>query len=352
VAVSLERVSRRRLERLLNLTMCLMATSRFLSVAEIGEMVDGYDPGTTDDTGDAFRRMFERDKQYLRDLGVPLETGTDSSWTDEVGYRIRPGDYALPDITLAPDEAAALGLAAELWSGASLAAASASAVRKLAAAGARTLPGPDGLQPRVETTEPAFAPCLAAVRTGQAIRFPYQKLDDPAPVERHVEPWGVVSWRGRWYLVGHDRDRGAERVFRLSRMAGEVRAVGRPGVARVPEGLDLRELVSRSVPPDRDRKALLLVRPGTGHLLRRNGRPAAPERRPISGPGANMPDADLIEIDYHDTERMARWIVGHGADVIVAWPGDLRAEVIRRLTETVRGHGAARRDGDETVRAS
>jgi len=344
-------VSRRRLERLLNLTMCLMATSRFLSVAEIGELVDGYEPGTSEESDEAFRRMFERDKQYLRDLGIPLETGTDSTWSDEVGYRIRRGDYALPDITLRPDEAAALGLAAQLWSGASLAAASASAVRKLAAAGAPTRPGPDGLQPRVDTSEPAFAPCLAAVRAGQAIRFPYQKADEPEPTERRVEPWGVVSRRGRWYLVGHDRDRGAVRVFRLSRIAGEVRAFGPAGVARVPEGTDLRELVTRFAPPERNRTALLLIAPGAGHLLRRHGRPAAPERRPASGPGTGLADADLIEIDYHDTERMARWIVGHGADVVVAWPGDLRAEVVRRLSETVRGHAPASTVGP-AVRAS
>src|SRR5689334_12918976 len=65
-----EGVSRRKLERLLNLTMCLMSTRRFLTVEEIGRLVDGYDPDGTPEEQAAFRRMFERDKEDLRDLGV------------------------------------------------------------------------------------------------------------------------------------------------------------------------------------------------------------------------------------------------------------------------------------------
>src|SRR5688572_7789257 len=102
--------------------MCLMATSRFLTVSQIGEMVEGYEPGESEDSQEAFRRMFERDKQNLRELGIPVETGTDSAFSDELGYRIRRGDYALAEISLDPDEFAALALAASLWSSETLAA--------------------------------------------------------------------------------------------------------------------------------------------------------------------------------------------------------------------------------------
>ncbi len=307
--------------------MCLMATSRFLSVAEIGDLVDGYTPGSNADEQEAFRRMFERDKQYLRDLGIPLETGSDSFFSDEVGYRIQRSDYALPEISLDPDEAAALALAAQLWSSTSLAAASASALRKLAAVGTRTRPGPEGLEPRVGTAEPAFAPCLAAVQAGQAVRFPYRKPEETEPKDRHVEPWGVVSWRGRWYLAGHDHDRQAPRVFRLSRVTGAVRPVGPPGAVRMPADVDLRALVSASAPPERTRTAVLRVRPGTGHALRRHA-------RTVSGPSGS----DLLEIDYSDTERLARWVVGYGEDVVVVEPWQLRNEVVRRLADAVRVH--------------
>ncbi|WP_349305917.1 WYL domain-containing protein [Pseudofrankia sp. DC12] len=354
-----------------------MATSRFLTVSEIGDMVDGYEPGHDDDAHEAFRRMFERDKQYLRDLGIPLETGQDG-YGDEVGYRIRRDDYALPEIRLSPDEAAALALAARLWSAASLAAPAASALRKLAAGGVATSPGLgtraagdgttagpgpaelfglDGLEPRVDAAEPAFEPCLAALQERRAIRFPYRKPGEPEAAERFVEPWGVLSWRGRWYLAGHDRRRGAPRVFRLSRVAGPVRPVGPAGAVTVPAGVDLRSMVtmSTSSSPERARTATLAVRVGAGHALRRRGRPVPADAGggTSSGgsaagggaPGAGS-DMDVLRIGFVDAERMARWVAGYGADVVVLDPPDLRAEVVRRLAAVARDGPAA---GDAAV---
>jgi predicted DNA-binding transcriptional regulator YafY len=231
-------------------------------------------------------------------------------------------------------------LASTLWSNASLAAPAASALRKLAAGGAApfdgelggpALPGLDGLEPRVGATEAAFEPTLAAVQQGRAIKFPYRKLGEATPVERHVEPWGVVSWRGRWYLVGFDRARRAERVFRLSRVTGPVRPVGKPGAVTVPPGTDLRALVSRSYPMERTRTATLLVRPGAGHSLRRFGRIVASATSAGEVLRPTHPTMDTLEIDYWDTERLARWVVGHGPDVLVVAPAGLRKEVVRRL---------------------
>ena len=162
-------MSRKKLERQLNLAICLMATTRHLSVDEISDLVDGYVRDGTPDGETAFRRMFERDKAELRELGIPVETGGVTGWDDEIGYRIQRSDYALPDLHLTPEEAAALGLAARLWSSAALAEPSASAMRKLRAAGIDPLPPPAGLEPRVEATEAAFEPCLAAVREGREL---------------------------------------------------------------------------------------------------------------------------------------------------------------------------------------
>src|SRR4029078_10927187 len=81
-------------------------------------------------------------------------------------------------------------------------------------------------QPRVRGGEPAFGPLLAAVQAGRAITFDYRRGGPAGEVARRtVEPWGVVSWRGRWYGVGHDRDREAPRSFRVSRSVGTVRAI-------------------------------------------------------------------------------------------------------------------------------
>jgi len=100
-------MSARKTERLLNLVICLLATRRYLSADQIRRTVAGYE-----DLGDeAFKRKFERDKEDLRDLGIPLETGSDSPFDDEPGYRIRRDDYSLPDIEFEPAELAVLGVA-------------------------------------------------------------------------------------------------------------------------------------------------------------------------------------------------------------------------------------------------
>ncbi|HET9188393.1 MAG TPA: WYL domain-containing protein, partial [Acidothermaceae bacterium] len=124
-------MSARKTERLLNLVICLLATRRYLSAEQIRRTVAGYE-----DLGDeAFKRKFERDKEDLRDLGIPLETGTDSTFDDEPGYRIRRDDYSLPEIKFEPAELAVLGVAARTWQHASLGGSASEALLKLRAAG-------------------------------------------------------------------------------------------------------------------------------------------------------------------------------------------------------------------------
>ena len=133
-------MSRTRTERLVNLVICLLSTRRFLTAAQIAATVPGYEHDPEDPRDhEAFQRKFERDKAELRDLGVPLETGTASVFDTEPGYRIARRDYALPDIHLEPDETAAVGIAARLWQHAGLAAAS-SGLAKVRAAGVERRP--------------------------------------------------------------------------------------------------------------------------------------------------------------------------------------------------------------------
>ena len=86
------------------------------------------------------------------------------------------------------------------------------------------------------TVDPAFGPLQAAARERREVRFDYRTPeDDAARAAADLQPWGVVSWRGRWYVVGHDLDRDATRCFRLSRIVGAVTPVGEPGAfARPP----------------------------------------------------------------------------------------------------------------------
>src|SRR5262245_11730040 len=124
-------MSARCTERLLNLTICLMAGRRPLSKADLRGMIADYRNATSDES---FERMFERDKDDLREMGIPLVTELqDAFFEDEVGYRIDPKAYALPEIEVGPDEMAVLTLAARAWQQAALAPAATAALRKLEA---------------------------------------------------------------------------------------------------------------------------------------------------------------------------------------------------------------------------
>ena len=308
----------RRTERLLNLVICLLHTRSFLTAERIRELVAGYDEAPSDE---AYKRMFERDKEDLRDLGIPLETGTNSAWDDEPGYRIARRDYALPDITLEPAEAAAVGLAARMWSSASMSAAATRALRKLEAAGVEVAPLPEGLQPQVEGSGAAFPVLAEAVHDGRRVTFTYRGAGDAEPVERTVEPWGVVWWHGRWYLVGLDVDKSATRVFRLSRIVGEPKPKGPPGAVTRPEGVNLRALVSSYDAASPAAVAVVRVREGKGLGLR---------RRAVNV-SAGPPGWDVVEVTYPDTGRLADQVLPYGADVVVLEPPDAVDAVVARL---------------------
>ena len=262
-------MSRRKTERLLSLVLCLLAARRYLTAEQIHAAVPGYPP-----PGEAFKRMFERDKDELRELGIPLETGPASD--DDTGYRISRHDYELPEITLETDEAAVLSLAARVWRRAELADAAAGGLLKLRAAGVESEDIP-GIEPRVRTDDAAFPAMWQAVRDRRPVTFSYQAVGRAVPEARHLEPWGVVSRFGRWYVGGFDRDREAARVFRLSRVKGLVSFDGPPRSFTVPDGTDVRDLVrSRGGQDPQQRTAVVRVRQGAGYGLRRWAMPTQP----------------------------------------------------------------------------
>lgn len=315
-------MSAARTERLVNLVICLLSTRQFLTSARIRALVPGYDHGEDAKAHEAFQRMFERDKSELRDLGIPLETGTNSVFdTDaEVGYRIARRDYELPDIHLEPDEAAAVGLAARLWRS-GLSSAASSALVKLRAAGVDVDPEATlGVEPVVDATEPALLPSLQGVQQGRVLHFAYRTANSATPQEREVEPWGIVSWRGRWYLAGYDRARRAARVFRLSRVSGPVTPAGPAGKVKVPPDLDLVAMAASLSADTPTQTATVRVRPGAGAGLRR----AASRIQPDDV-------GDVLDLPYSDPEALAERLAGYAADVVVLGPADVRSAVVGRL---------------------
>jgi proteasome accessory factor B len=312
-------MSRRKTERLLSLVVCLLSARRYLTASQIRAAVPGYP-----DSFDAFKRMFERDKDELRELGIPLETGTNSATDDEAGYRIPRQAYELPEIRLEPDEAAVVGLAARAWRSAELAGAAEGALLKLRAAGidAEDTTQP-GIEPRLQTGEAAFGPLWEAVRDKRPVSFWHLAAGRSAAQQRQLEPWGVVSRRGRWYVVGYDRDRNAERVFRLSRIQGAVSFTGKAGSVRVPDGIDVRGAVHNwDTQSAAHGTCVLRVRQGAGFGLRRH---------PVREQPADELGWDILEIEYSDAGWWSEHLASFGADVVVLEPSDLREAVIGRL---------------------
>jgi proteasome accessory factor B len=275
--------------------------------------------------------MFERDKEELRALGIPIEVGhVDRFFEDELGYRVKRDAFELPDLDLTPDEAAVLGLAARVWQHAGLAAATSSALVKLRAAGHDVdREALDALQPRVAADEPAFDAMWAMTISRTPVRFGYRRAGATEVVERHLEPWGIVTSRERWYVVGHDRDRGEPRLFRLSRIVGDVQADGRPGSFEVPEGTDVRALTASLEPRRTPTTATVLARRGSAALLRRR---ALDVVESVPGPDDRTP-WDRLTLTTHATDELVEDVLAHLGDVVALEPAALRDLVMSRLAE-------------------
>jgi proteasome accessory factor B len=313
-----------RTERLLNLVICLLSTRSWLTKEQIRAAVPQYAECAT---SEAFDRMFERDKEDLRELGIPIVTGTHSAWfEDEQGYHIDRGAYALPDVEFTAEELAVLGLASRVWQQASLAGPAARAVVKLKALGVET---DDeslvGVEPRVRAAEPAFEPLYAATRDHAPVTFAYRSRSGEATTRR-LEPWVLTSRGAHWYVVGYDRDRQARRSFRLSRIEGGVRRIGPTGSYQAPAELDAAELVAPAPEPRDERTAVLRVRAGRAVLLR---------HRALDGEPASKPGWDLLTVAVGDVTDLASEIAGYGSDVVVLEPADLRMAVVRVLTAVI-----------------
>jgi len=215
-----------RLERLVNLTATLLETRRPLSLDELSERVEPRYPEELAPR----RRQFERDKETLRELGIPIRVETLDGFGSEQAYRIHPDDYYLPAFELSEAELAALHVAV-------------TAVRLegdagrlgLAKLGGLAGEGADSPLAQLDVT-PGLAALFDAVSRHAAVTFSYRGD------VRHLDPYGVVLRFGHWYVVGHDRDRDAPRAFRVDRIDGEAE-LGRAGSFTPPAGIDPADYV-------------------------------------------------------------------------------------------------------------
>lgn len=303
-----------RTERLLDLLLCLVATARPVPRSAIRAVVPGYEDAPTDA---AFERMFERDKDELRGMGIPIETVLDANG-DVSGYRASR-DWALNEVRLTAEELAVISIASSIWDEAVLGAPARNALRKLEAIQpdpVRMMPAVAGV--RMQAQDAALLPLLAALRESRMASFDYRAANGSEITRRQVDPWGVVARDGAWYLVGHDRDRAEVRVFRLSRIEGTVSVTAQPVQWPAPPGTDIGALVGQ-MSPQLQARGKVRVRAGAAAGLR--------GQQPVD------PFAEAeIEVAAPTQGQLVGRICAAGDGALVLGPADLADEVVHSLS--------------------
>lgn len=339
-------------ERLFSLVLALVASEYGLTKTEILSSVQGYRQRYRRGEDNAtLERQFERDKDDVRDLGVPLETiesPTEPGNNQLLRYRIAKGAYDLPaDVEFSSSEMTLLGLAAEVWREGSLSSESRRAILKLRSLGVDVDDSTIGYAPRIRVREPAFDTLSDAINRRVAVRFDYLKPGAEAGGRRFVEPRALVKHESRWHLVGFDRDRSASRTFLLSRIVGDVTKTRTvfEAPAGDPAGEALAELerifasnpaeieVMRGSDAER-RLETRVIDDGLGRTDR-EGRCATTEPR-------------RLLVGSTDHELLADEIASYGPEARVLSPASLRRAVVDRLTRVLADHRGPIRQGDDS----
>jgi proteasome accessory factor B len=304
------------LERLVNLVALLLEARTPLTFEQIRDkLAEGYehrDPSSA-------KRMFERDKDVLRDIGVPIEVVSTDAWDVEQGYAIDKDRYYLPEIAFTPEEISALFVAARSGGDAS----AEDAVRKLlsgAEVGILAGLGGSGLGGAVE---PNLSQAAEAVAGQRRVRFGYRTSKGESS-ERTVDAFGLAIRGGHWYLVGHDHDRDQIRSFRLSRIAGAIEAL--QGGSAPPDGFRAADHVQAGPwgPGEPQTSATVAFAPDVAWWA------------PNGALGAEVvgarPDGWVeIRVPWQPGESLAAWVLSFGPQAEAIDPHELRAEVLARL---------------------
>lgn len=308
-------------ERLVNLVVALIATDQGLTKDTILTSVAGYrEQSEAGASKDALEKMFERDKESLRGLGVPIETIGDFADPDdlrEARYRIPSAEYELPeDIEFTPAELALLNLAGGVWSESSMSDDARSGLRKIRALGDLVDEPIIGFSPRLSLHDPAFPALQQAIEQSRVVTFPYLKPGEDQPRMRRVEPLALVEYEGRWHVFGIDLGVAADRTFLLARIVGPVAVTRETFDPALREGAGERALAGLEAVAARN-SALLEVNPGTEAALRlaRRARPAE----------------QGIRVPFVDVHIFADELASYGPEVRVVEPEELRDRVIERL---------------------
>nr|WP_218870407.1 WYL domain-containing protein [Herbiconiux flava] len=315
-----------------SLVLALLATESGLTKSEILSTVQGYRQRYSAGGDNAsLERQFERDKDDIRELGVPLEaidTPGEPGNNQSLRYRIPRTAYELPaDISFSDAETTLLNLAAMAWREGSLSRESRRALLKLRSIGVETSDPVLGYAPRIRTRDAAFDPLNDALSRGVGASFAYLKPGDAAARLRTVTPLALVQHQGRWHLKAIDQGVGESRTFLLSRITGPVK-LGRTPVDMPPGDYAAIALAELDAIWEAN-VAELEVAAGSDAEVRLG------RRR-----GATSPGEGRLLLHFTDLNLLADELAGFGPEVLVIGPGHLRHAVIERLETAVRAHTA------------
>ena len=315
-------------ERLFSLVLALLATETGLTKADILSSVQGYRqryrPG-----GDnaSLERQFERDKEDVRELGVPLESielPTDAGAAQFTRYRIPKGEYELPaDLTFTRQELALLDLAALAWREGSLSGESRRALIKLRSLGLDSDEPLLGFAPRLRAKDAAFDPLQAAIERRHVVQFGYLKPGEVRARGRRVAPHALVQFGGRWNVYGRDLGARGPRTFLLSRIVPPVEETGE--TFPPPAGDPAEEARANLRAVTAANRAVLSVRPDTDAATRLGAR------------GDDLGGGRLA-VHFTDLALFADEVAAFGPEVLVLEPEALATAVIARLRAVVEAH--------------
>ena len=306
-------MSDRKTERLINLTLALLATKRYLKKSEILANVFGYEG-----TQEAKERMFERDKDDLRSLGIEIEVGDlDPFFEDEPGYKIPQKSYELNVPNLTGRELALISVAANFWNDSVLAPNAQSGIRKLQSLGIpATLDFEFRMKYRFENPTFVLEQLTKAIGQKSRVSFDY---DSTSLKERHLEPYRIVFWNGYWYLIGMDLDRAAVRLFKLSRFLGELILSKKKNEFEIPLDFNVADHLPQ-VNVEIIKSATIRIRKEAGILLRNRGQLISEEN-----------DFGTYKIAYENEDTFLRELIWYGVNVQIVEPAELKSALIDLL---------------------
>jgi predicted DNA-binding transcriptional regulator YafY len=331
----------KKIERLINLIALLLQARQPVTVDELMETVyrEKYleleEKGA--DADNALRRMFERDKDELRDMGIELKTvGTD----DEPGYIIASEDYYLPELDLGPAERVGLSMACRLFYGSQTPFSGLAHTAMLKFQFDEDA-GEEG--PYLHWVDsPRFGKLLSPVVEGLTGRknlvFSYRSIDSKKSTRRTVSPYGLFNRNGHWYLVGECHLRGEVRSFKMDRITSKLkvnRTKPHTPDFEIPEEFDLGEVARWEWSGSRERE------PVEARVLFRSGLPFG-----LSGGGARQVDLEPVDEGgsvatylVTDPDQFVAWVLELGAGVRILEPPELVEMIRDRIRGALRAVG-------------